>query len=61
MYISKHSVSETRFCLHLQVKPTQLSQTDRANPYLRTIQLGPIDRASPCVRMVFFRQKQGDG
>jgi hypothetical protein len=32
----KHNVSETRFCLHLQVKPTQLGPIDRASPYLRT-------------------------
>jgi hypothetical protein len=31
--ISKH-VSETRFCLRLLVKPTQLGLTDRASPYL---------------------------
>jgi hypothetical protein len=32
----KHNVSETGFCLRLQVKPTQLNQIDRASPYLRT-------------------------
>jgi hypothetical protein len=26
LYISKHNVSETGFCLCLQVKPTQLGQ-----------------------------------
>jgi hypothetical protein len=36
VYISKHSVSETGFCLRLQVKPTQLGPIDRAGPYLRT-------------------------
>jgi hypothetical protein len=38
VYFSKHNVSETGFCLRLQVKPTQL---------------GPIDRASPC--LVYIR------
>jgi hypothetical protein len=33
---SKHNVSETGFCLRLQVKPTQLGLIDRASPYLRT-------------------------
>jgi hypothetical protein len=32
----KHNVSETRFCLRLQVEPTQLGPIDRASPYLRT-------------------------
>jgi hypothetical protein len=36
VYFSKHNVSETGFCLRLQVKPTQLGPIDRANPYLRT-------------------------
>jgi hypothetical protein len=35
-YFSKHNVSETGFCLRLQVKPTQLSPIDRVSPYLRT-------------------------
>jgi hypothetical protein len=34
-YISKH-VSETGFCLRLQVKPTQLGPIDKPSPYLRT-------------------------
>jgi hypothetical protein len=34
VYFSKH-VSETGFCVRLQVKPTQLGPTDSANPYLR--------------------------
>jgi hypothetical protein len=34
--LSKHNVSETGFCLHLQVKPIQLGPIDRATPYLRT-------------------------
>jgi hypothetical protein len=29
-YFSKHNVLETQFCLHLQVKPTQLGPIDRA-------------------------------
>jgi hypothetical protein len=33
VYFSKHNVSETGFCLCLQVKPTQLSPIDRASPY----------------------------
>jgi hypothetical protein len=39
VYISKH-VLETRFCLRLQAKPTQLDPIDRANPYLRTQRQG---------------------
>jgi hypothetical protein len=35
VYFSKHNVSETGFCIRLQVKP-QLGLIDRANPYLRT-------------------------
>jgi hypothetical protein len=35
-FLSKHNVSETGFCLRLQVKPTQLGQIDRASSYLRT-------------------------
>jgi hypothetical protein len=31
-FYSKHSVWETRFCLHLQVKHAQLDPLDRANP-----------------------------
>jgi hypothetical protein len=31
-----YNVSETGFCLHLQVEPTQLGPTDRASPYLGT-------------------------
>jgi hypothetical protein len=37
VYITKHNISETGFCLHLQVKPTQLGQISRASPYLRTL------------------------
>jgi hypothetical protein len=36
VYFSKHNVSETGFCLCLQVKPTQLGPIDRTSPYLRT-------------------------
>jgi hypothetical protein len=36
VYISKHSVSETGFCLHLHLKPTQLGPINRASPYLQT-------------------------
>jgi hypothetical protein len=31
-----NTVSETGFCLHLEVEPTQLGQIDRANLCLRT-------------------------
>jgi hypothetical protein len=31
-----YNVSETGFCLHLHVKPTQLGPIDRASPYLRS-------------------------
>jgi hypothetical protein len=30
------NVSETAFCICLQVEPTQLDPIDRASPYLRT-------------------------
>jgi hypothetical protein len=33
---SKHNVSETGFCLRLQVEPTRLGPVNRASPYLRT-------------------------
>jgi hypothetical protein len=32
LYFSKHNVSETGFCLRLQVKPIQLGPIDRAIP-----------------------------
>jgi hypothetical protein len=35
-FFKKHNVSETGFCLHPQVKPTQLDPIDRASPYLQT-------------------------
>jgi hypothetical protein len=35
-YFSKRNVSETRFCLSFQLKPTQLGPIDRAGHYLRT-------------------------
>jgi hypothetical protein len=43
VYFSKHNVSETGFCLRPQVK---------------SIQFGPIDRASayPDSKMLFFQQ-----
>jgi hypothetical protein len=37
VYFSKHSVSETGFCLRLQVKPTQLGPMDKANFSLRRL------------------------
>jgi hypothetical protein len=30
------NISETAFCLHLQVEPTKLGPVDRASPYLQT-------------------------
>jgi hypothetical protein len=35
VYFSKPNVSETGFSLRLKVKPTQLGPIDRASPYLR--------------------------
>jgi hypothetical protein len=34
VYISKYDVSETGFCLRLQVNPNQMGPIDRASPYL---------------------------
>jgi hypothetical protein len=34
--IFRNNISETGFCLRLQVKPTQLGPLDRTSPYLRT-------------------------
>jgi hypothetical protein len=34
VYLSKHNVSETGFCLHLQVKPTLLGPINSASPYI---------------------------
>jgi hypothetical protein len=36
VYFSKH-VSQTWFCLRLQVKPTQLGPIDKASPYLQMV------------------------
>jgi hypothetical protein len=36
VYFSKLSVSETGFCLRLQVRPTQLGPIYRASPHLQT-------------------------
>jgi hypothetical protein len=36
VFIQKHNVSKTGFCLRLQVTPTQIGPIDRASPYLRT-------------------------
>jgi hypothetical protein len=36
VYFSKYNISETGFCLRLQVKPTHLYPIDRATPCLRT-------------------------
>jgi hypothetical protein len=35
VFSSEHSVSETGFCLRLQVQHTQLNPINRASPYLR--------------------------
>jgi hypothetical protein len=40
----KHSISETGFCLHLQVEPTQLVPIDRAGLCLR---IGPEAESTP--------------
>jgi hypothetical protein len=57
LYISKHNVSETGFCLRLQVKPTQLSPIDTASPYLSRSSSGrgPIEEAVP---KIFRRDKE---
>jgi hypothetical protein len=34
VFISKHNISETAFCLCLQVKPIQLGPINRSSPYL---------------------------
>jgi hypothetical protein len=36
LFILQNNVSETGFCRHLQLKPTQLGPINRASPYLRT-------------------------
>jgi hypothetical protein len=36
VFTETHNVSETAFCLRLQVEPIQLGPVDRASPYLRT-------------------------
>jgi hypothetical protein len=35
LFIFQNNVSETAFCLRLQVNPTQLGLINRASPYLR--------------------------
>jgi hypothetical protein len=53
VYISKHDVSETGFCLRLQVKSSNLGPIDRANLYLQTrIQ-------SPKLRIVKYTEDSG--
>jgi hypothetical protein len=37
VYISKHNISETEFCLRLQVKPIKFYPIDRASPYLPNV------------------------
>jgi hypothetical protein len=46
VYISKH-VSETGFCLRLQVEPTQLGPIDRTSPCLRTPAPTPVGVYNP--------------
>jgi hypothetical protein len=36
LFLFKTHVSETGFCLHLQVEPSQLRSIDRASPYPQT-------------------------
>jgi hypothetical protein len=36
LFILQNNVSKTEFCLRLQVKTIQLGPMDRARPYLRT-------------------------
>jgi hypothetical protein len=35
LFYLKHNVSETGFCLHLQVDPSQLGSIDKDSPYLQ--------------------------
>jgi hypothetical protein len=46
VFVLKHNVSETGFCLRLQVKPAQLGPIDRASPYLRTTTFRRLDSVS---------------
>jgi hypothetical protein len=36
VFYLKYNISETEFCLRLQIKPIQLGPIDTASPYLRT-------------------------
>jgi hypothetical protein len=53
-----HRVSETGFCLRLQVKPTQLGPIDGASPYLRTANGDRIQSPKRCVFQIKRRTMQ---
>jgi hypothetical protein len=53
------NVSETGFCLRLQVEPTQLGPIDRASPCLRTPPEDGGSNQSPKHRVL--HKKQDDG
>jgi hypothetical protein len=47
VFYSKHNVSETAFCLNLQVEPAQLGPIDRASFCLRTPATTPMEFIKP--------------
>jgi hypothetical protein len=47
VFVSKHNVSETGFCLLLQVETTQLGPIDKANTYRRTTNKNKLRGFSP--------------
>jgi hypothetical protein len=42
----ENNVPDTRFCLRLQVEPTQLGPIDRASPYLRKLDTVSVFRCN---------------
>jgi hypothetical protein len=52
LYFSKHNVSETGFCLRLQVKSAQLGPIDRASPCLRT-PVTPVEGQMVCAVFMY--------
>jgi hypothetical protein len=57
-----HNVSETGFCLRLQVEPIQLGLIDRANPYLGTwVSFTWRRRQNPVSENLFFEINKKDG